>query len=125
MPTKSATLRLLLSVINDVGDQPEKEFDESLVLDSFATFTPGGRLLLAAAGADVAVTFTDAIGLLIFSHDNAFSLRLAAGEALLGNLRCHLFFCDDEIAGAHVTSVLLTGNTVTPSDIEYWIIEKP
>lgn len=125
MATKSATLRTLLTAVNDAGEEPEKSLDESFVLASFTDFTPGRRIRLAAAAADQAVTFTDAIALLVVSHDYPFSLRLAAAETLLENLRSFLVWADDEDSGVHQTSVLLTGNGTNVADLEVWIIEKP
>jgi len=125
MPTKNLTLRTIISAANDLGEQPAKELDESLTVDGFTQWRVE-YVQLAAAGADVAVAFTAAVALFVFSHDNPFSLRLAAGETLMGNLRQFgPIMCDDEDDEALTTSVLLTGNGVTPSDIEVWIVEKP
>lgn len=125
MATKSVSARLILSALNDAGEQSAKDFDESLILSAFTDLTPGRRIQLAAGAVDQAMTFTACIGLLIFSHDTPFKLRLAAAQAQLDNVRSFFVFCDDKDDAAHTTSVLLSGNTVTPSDVEVWVIEKP
>lgn len=124
MAVKSAVLRLLLSSIDDTGYDPSKEADASLTLSGYTDITPGRRLTLAAGASDQALSFTEAVGLVIISHDNPFKLRIAAGETLLTNLRRFVLWCDDEDDGARATSVLLTGNGSTPADLEVWIIEK-
>ena len=121
--TPSASLSLVLSQINDVGESPAKTLSEVLALSGFTDITPGRRILLAAAAADQAVTFTDAIGILIFSHDYPFSLRVTAGQTLLEGLRCFLVWAHAEDVGIHQTSVLLTGGGTYPSDLEVWTIE--
>ena len=131
MATKEAALRIVLQHLNDTGESPEKALDTDiidqagLVLSEYTDLTPGRRVLLAAAAADQAITFTNAIALVIVSHDNAFKLRLAAGETLLTNLRAFVVWADDEDDAVKATSVLLTGNGVTTADLELWIIEKP
>ena len=125
MVTKSASLRLGLEALNDVGEAPEKGVDETLDLSGYTDLTPGRRIALDPAAVDQAVTFTDAIAILIVSHDYPFSLRLVAGQALLANLRVFLVWADDELDDAHSTSVLLTGNTLNVADLEVWILEKP
>jgi len=119
------TSKTTIEYTNEAGEQPSKEFDEAaLSLASLTGYTVK-KMLLAAAGSDVAISFTSAIGLFIYSHDNPFKLRLAAGETLMANLRKFEILADDTVDGVLATSVLLSGNTVTPSDLEIWIIEKP
>lgn len=125
MPTPSTTLRLLLSQLDDVGSPASKSFDKTITLAGLQQWTCARRLTLAAAGADVPLTFTDALQVVVYSHDNAFKLRLGAGETLLANLKVFAFATASTATGAKQTSVLLTGNGTTPSDIEVWISEKP
>lgn len=128
---KTLTCRTVLELVNDSGEPPEKALDTAgidryaLLLSGFTDITPGRRIRLAAAAADQALTFTSAIAILIVSHDYPFSLRLAAGQTLLANLRQFLVFCDDTADAAAVTSVLLTGNGDNVADLEVWIVEKP
>lgn len=124
MATKSLTLALDLSQINDVGETPAKALIESFVLQGFTQFTTG-RIALAAAASDTAIAFTAAIAVIIVSHDNAFKLRIAAGETLLANLKAFVVYADDALDHVRATSVLLTGNGTTVADLEYWIVEKP
>lgn len=123
MATKSASLRLILEALNDTGEAAEKELDTTKDLDSYTDITPGRRIALAAAAADQAVAFTDAIGIVLVSHDNPFSLRLAAGETLLEDLTVFVVWGSATDDGVHQTSVLLTGNGDNIADIEVWIIE--
>jgi len=123
--SKEATARLVVQSFNDTGEPAEKTLDETLLLSGFYDITPGRRMYLAASASDTAVTFTDVIGLVLYSHSNPFKLRLADAETQLDNLRMFVVMADDEDDGAHQTSVLLSGNGSTPSDIEIWLIEKP
>lgn len=122
---KEASLRLILDSLNAAGESPEKTLDETLDLSGYKSITPGQRIALAAAASDEAVTFTDVIGLVVMSHDNPFSIRLAAGETLVANQRLFVIWANDEDTGAIQTSVLLTGNGVNEADIEVWKIEAP
>lgn len=130
MATQNAALRLVLQHMNDSGEEPEQELDTDridqagLTLSSYSSFTVK-RIALAAAAADQAVTFTDAIGLIIVSRNYAFSIRLAAAETLVANTRLFVIWADDEDDEALSTSVLLTGNGDNVADIEVWIFEKP
>jgi len=124
MATPAATMRLILEQIADTGESPETTYDESFTLSGFEEDVTK-RILLETADADVAVTFTDAIAVLVFSIDNPFKLRLAGGETLLANLRAFLVWCDDEDDEALSTSVLLTGNGTNQARIRCLILEKP
>ncbi len=124
MADPSASFRVIVEQSADTGDSPETSYDETFGLDGFKEDL-SKRILLEATGADVPLAFTSAIAILIYSLDNPFSLRLAAGEALLGNLMAFLVVCDDELDAAHVTSVLLTGNGSNQSQIRALVIEKP
>ena len=123
--TQSFLARLILQHIPDTGSAAEKEFDEELTLSGFDSLTPGQRLKLSNSATDQAVTFTDAIGVWIFSHDNPFDWRLAAGETLVENARLLFMMADDTDDGLHQISILLTGNTANDSNLEIWLIEKP
>ena len=122
--TPSMTFRTILEQVNDVGESAAKDVDELLALSGIENWTAGQRLVLAAAAADQAVTFTDAVALFIFSHDEPFKLRLASGGTLLANLRCFLLVGDTTTTAVHSTSVLLTGNGVSPASLEIWKVEK-
>lgn len=127
---KTLVNRTVIELANDSGEPPEKSLDTAgidryaLLLAGFTDVTPGRRIRLAAAAADQALTFTAAVAIVIVSHDYPFSLRLAAGETLLGNLREFKVWCDDTADAAAVTSVLLTGNGDNVADLEVWIVEK-
>ena len=131
MATMKAALRIVLQHLNDTGESPEKSIDTDsidragLTLSGYEAITPGSRIKLAAAAAYQAVTFTDAIAIVIVSRDYPFSLRLAAAETLMENLRAFLVFADDTLDGVITTSFLLTGNGDNTADLEIWIIEKP
>jgi hypothetical protein len=131
MATMNSALRIVLQHMNDTGDTAAKSLDTDeidqagLTLSGYEDLTPGRRIRLGASAADQAVAFTDALGILIVSHDYPFSLRLAAGETLLTNLRAFVVWADDTDDGVHQTSCLLTGNGSYAADLEAWIIEKP
>lgn len=131
MATMSAALRIVLQHLNDTGESPEKSIDTDsidqagLTLSDYDALTPGARIKLAPAAADQAVLFTDAIAILIVSRDYSFSLRLAAAETLLENLRAFLVWANDTDTGIHQVSCLLTGNGADTANLEIWIIEKP
>jgi hypothetical protein len=122
---RSATLRVIVDMQDDTGAAPSKSLDETGLLTLIKNATPGRRLILAPDADDEVVTFTNVAGLVIISHDYAFALRLAGGEALLDNLQMFVVWAKDTTAGAHTTSVLLTGNGTNEADLEIWIIEKP
>ncbi len=129
MATMNATLRLVLQHASDTGEAPEKTLDTDgidrvgLALRDYEDVMPGRRIRLAAAADDQAVTFTNAVGLVIVSHDYPFKLRLAAGETLMENLRAFVVWADDADDGIVQTSCLLTGNGTYAADLEVWIIE--
>lgn len=131
MPTMNAALRIVTEHMNDTGDSAAKSLDSDqvnrggLTLSGYEDATPGRRIRLGTAAADQALSFTDAIAIVIVSHDYPFSLRLAAGETLLTNLRAFVVWADDTDDGVHQTSCLLTGNGTYAADLEVWIIEKP
>lgn len=125
MATKNMTIRTIIQPANDTGAEPVATFDETVSLSGYSDMTASRRMTLAAAGSDVAVTFTNAALLFIFSHDNKFSLRLGAGQTLLQNLKQFgPVVVNDATNSALATSVLLSGNGTTPSDLEIWITEK-
>lgn len=124
MATLSTAMRFVLEQYNDTGESPAKDFDERLQLAAFTDHTPGRRLQLQADDEDRPFTFTNAVALLIFSHDEPFALRLAADETLMSGLRMFVVWGDAVDGEVVSTSVLLTGNGETDSDLEIWIIEK-
>ena len=125
MATKGASLRLVLETVNDTGDTPAKSVDETFDLTSFTDLTPGRRIALATTADDQPVAFSDAIGVVVLSHDYPFGIRLAAGETLMSNVRLFVVYADDENAGVLTGSFLLTGNGTNVADIEVWLIEAP
>ena len=124
MATKSLSTRTIVTIENDVGDISEKGFDETLSQSGFSDVTPGRRLSLAAAADDQVLSFTAGSYLKIFSHDNGFKIRFASGETLSGLLRSFEIVATNATNGALTTSVLLTGNGSSVSDLEIWIVEK-
>lgn len=126
MATKSASLRLILEYKDDTTESPSKDFDETLTLLDFDDATPGRRKKLTTTASDEALTFTDAIGLIVFSHNYPFSYRLKSAETLIGpTMLAVVGFAPDTTDGFHTTSILLTGNGDNVADLEIWIIEKP
>lgn len=129
MATKTLATRLVLEHSNDTGEQPAQTLDTNglptaLLLSGYTDFTVKA-IALAAAAADQAVTFTNALVVAIVSRDEPFSLRLAAGQKLLTNLRLFVIQSADEDEEANTTSVLLTGNGDNVANLDAWIIEKP
>lgn len=122
---KQGTLSVQFENRDDTGEAVSKKLCEALVLSGYTQADMSKYIALAAAAADQAVTFTDAVAIILFSHDNPFQLRLAGGETLLSNLRCFVIWCDDTDDEAHSTSVLLTGNGASIANLEAIIIEKP
>ena len=126
MATKSTILRLSLEAINDVGESPDKEFDEQLTLSGYDEVVVR-RKKLSNSGADVSLVLSaTVIGLIVFAHDFPFSLRLVSGEALVANCRLYVIWADDENDSALTTAeILLTGNSSNDSDLEVWEIVLP
>lgn len=124
MADPAASFRIIVEQIADTGESPETSYDETFSLDGFEEDV-SKRILLEAADADVAVTFTAGISVLVFSIDNPFKMRLAGGETLMDNLRLFLVVCDDEDDEALSTSILLTGNGANQSRIRFLVLEKP
>lgn len=126
---KKASLRIMLDFLDDDGQKASESLDTDRltggVLLAGYTAHDVKSLLLPAAATDQAVTFTDCIGIVIVTEDFEFSARLVAGQQLMANLRCFVAWAHDTAAGIWTTSILLTGNTVTPSDLRIYIIEKP
>lgn len=127
MATRTATLTCQIEHRGDAGEEASSVIEVVGGLLSGYTARKCETLQLGSGAADQAVTFTSPIAFLIKTNDNEFSLRLKAGEQLLLNLRTMLIWCHDEAAKfpTDITSVLLTGNGSTSSDIEIWVIEKP
>lgn len=121
---KKGTLSIQFDHVDDTGESPSKKLCESLILSGYTDATISKYIALASGASDQAVSFTDAIGVLLVS-DTPFSLRLAGGETLLTNLRAFVVWCDDALDGAAQTSVLLSGNGSSVSNIEAIILEKP
>ena len=128
MATKSATLRGILSLINDVGESPSCDLDESLSLSGYKKIHHD-RFPLAAAAADEAMGITEElIGVIIFSHDYPFSLRMKAAEKQVTNTRLFVIWGDDQLDAAYdglVDDILLSGDGSNEADIEAYLITKP
>lgn len=127
----SLSSRTVLLHEEESGAAAEKSLDThtigpaGLTLTGYTDITPGKRILLAPAADDVEVAFTHACALLIVSRDYPFSLRLAAGETLLTNVRKFELFADDTDDGVLEGPVLLTGNGTNQASLEVWIVELP
>lgn len=134
--TQSAALRLLLTHVNDTGDEARTLVDSSEsaslpTLDGFEDLTVK-RLRLSPTADDQAVAFTRAAGLAIVSKDYPFFYRLAADETLVGpTLVAVLLWGDDPAvndgdapAAGLVTSILLTGNGTNEADLFVGIVES-
>lgn len=123
--------RTVLEHEEAAGEAAEKTLDTNMIgpaglsLSDYTDITPGKRVLLAPAAADQALGFTNACALLIVSRDYPFSLRLAAGETLMSNLRKFELFADDTDDGILEGPVLLTGNGTNQASLEVWIVELP
>lgn len=126
MATQSLTVRTILEKLDDVGESPSKDFDESLVLSGFEAGVFGQRLKLAPAASDQPLVIpTNALYVLLFSHDYSFKIRLAAGETLLTGLRSFGFTAYDTTVSSGIGTVYLTGNGSNAAHIEIWYAEKP
>lgn len=106
------------------GASTSKTLDLALALTGYTDFTVR-RILLAAGAVDQVLAFTGVVALILYSHDNPFKVRLAAGETLAPNTRLVVLYGHDEDEAVCSTSVLLSGNGTTPSSIEAWLVEQP
>lgn len=128
MATRAASIQAILEFIADVGLSPECAVDTD---ESPGPFTLTGwdeklqgTVKVGPTALDQALTFTDALAIVLVS-DQPFDMRLAAGETLLTNQRMFIVWADDTDDGVHQTSVLLTGNTIAQAIVSYFIIEAP
>jgi hypothetical protein len=127
MATKSATLRAILELIKDVGETPGCDLDEAISLSGWTNMVHK-EFTLAAAAADVPLGLVnDASLVIIFSHDNPFSVRLESGAKQITSTRIFAFMGDDEAVAAYDTAgpddILLSGNGTNAASIEAFIIE--
>lgn len=121
---KSISIRIIAELRGDTGQIPQKVLDKTLSLSGFTDATVRS-LQLGAAADDYQLTFTNAVALIIFSSNYAFSARLDTGETLVENARELILMADDTNDGLIAGPVLLTGNGTYPCDLEIWIVEKP
>lgn len=128
MATKSANFRNVFETIQDIGESPSCDFDEELILSGYEQLTHK-EIKLAAAAADQALSVAvAAAAILIFSHDQPFSVRLEAGGVLLTNMRKLELVGDDLDDVAYdgtATDILLTGNGANEANLEVFIIHLP
>jgi len=122
-----ASLKIVAELQADSGLDPQCVLDTD---EHPGPFTLSGydekterTLALGPAAADQAVTFTAAAGLIMVS-DEPFSLRLAAGETLLTDLRAFVLWSDSVANAVHETSVLLTGNGQHTAAVQMKLIER-
>lgn len=128
--TKKLSVQVLATHTPDTGREPRVVLDtndevaDALVMAGFSKWSEQD-ITLAASAADTAFSFTNAVGLLIFS-DLPIGIRLAALEALIGNVRFYGWVNDKEIdSSTHATGVLLTNpSTETAAKIRVIVIEK-
>lgn len=123
----TAALKIVAEIMADAGLDPQCLIDTDetpgpFVLEGWTARVDQTIVLLPAA-VDQAVSFTDAVGLLLVS-DEPFDLRLAAGETLLTNLRAFVLWADSVTDHAHSTSVLLSGKGLATASIQALIIEE-
>lgn len=134
--TQAAALRVILTHINDTGDENRVLVDSSEsstlpTMDGFEDLTVK-RLRLSPTADDQVVTFTRAAGLVVVAKDYPFYYRLAAGETLVGpTLVATLIWGDDPAVNDNTapaqgleTSVLLTGNGSNEADLFVGVIES-
>lgn len=128
MATKAITVRVIVESVDDEGEVPKKLFDESYTLSGYTNLTPGLQQRVGAAAADVELAHTTPAMVMVASHDNPVTIKLAAGETELED--CVLF-----LAVAHqsttamgqlvaTTEVLVSGNGQDAADIEHWTVKK-
>jgi hypothetical protein len=126
-----AALRLLYEMLPSQGASP------GCSVDTDADPLGGGQLslegldsarnetiLLASGASEQAVTFTDAVAIILIGS-GPFSLRRATGETPFTNLRTFVVWADDTNDGVATTSVLLDGNGANQVTIQAIVVEKP
>jgi hypothetical protein len=127
MPTPEVSFQLVAEHSDDTNAQPSCVLDTNsapsgpLQLDGFKLHSMG-TIIVAPADVDKPLLFTGAVALVLLS-DEKFSLRLAAGESLLADIRSFFFMGDDADTPAHATGVCLTGNGANEAAVTYWIYE--
>ena len=129
MATKSATIRVIASLIPDIGEDPTTQIDTGALPVPLPELSGLGAyrvesISLAPAAVDQELLLTEAVAVVIIA-DAEFSLRLAAGETLQGNLRMWAFQCGDTDAGALTAPILLTGNTISTANLTAIVVERP
>jgi len=124
--TPEITVRLLAQAYNDTGEEAAAILDETLLCQGFGQRTIGRRIYVEPADADASISLgTNAIGLILYSHQYEFSYRLLAGETLVGPTRLAVVaWNDDTDTGALPAAILLTGNGSNRAEVEMWVVLK-
>jgi hypothetical protein len=128
MAQMQETLRIIAEIAQDAGAVPDCTVDTQnpplgpLTLSGFKV-SALETVVLAPAAVDQVLMFTD-VAMLLLLADQPFSLRLAAGETLVPNLRAFVVQTDQIANGALTTGVLLTGNGSNEAVIQVLRIEK-
>lgn len=102
-------------------DTNDSDFDP-IVLTGFTKWRHE-RITVAAAVTDQAYTFTEAVGLIVFSSE-PISWRLVAAQALVERVRFFGWVGDTALNDVHSTSVLLTNPGTETAHIDVIVIEK-
>ena len=129
MATKKLNVQVIAQITPDTGLEPICAVDTDS--DAFAPLAITGftewrtaEIQLAAAAVDTAFTFTEAVAFLLFA-DEPISLKLAAGESELTNIRFAGWCADDEDDDVHSTSVLLSNPGASAAQVKVLYLEKP
>lgn len=125
MATRQLSLRPVLELRRDTSDSPGTTKDDTFTLDGFDNLTEK-KYSLAAAGADVIITWASCYAVEIRSLDYPFYYRLKTGETLVGPVMycCPGIAPDMDAAIASTSSILLTGNGDHLAELEITIIES-
>jgi len=122
MANPELNIRLVAEHRDDSNQQPSCTLDFEHILSGFKV-NGVDKICLEPSAVDQPYAFVDAVALLITS-DKPFSLRHAAGEKLLANMRMYAWVADTAaIPGVMQSGILLTGNTANQATLTIWKYE--
>ncbi len=128
MATKAITVRVIVESVDDEGEVPKKLFDERYTLSGYTNVTPGLRQRVSAAASDVEFAHTTPAMIMVASHDNPVTIKLAAGETEIEDCMLLLAVANQSTTAmgqlVATTEVLVSGNGNDAADIEHWTVTK-